>query len=103
MPLYEFLCKNCSRVNERLMKISDPAPVECEFCRQGPLVKKMSKTSFVLKGQGWYETDFKNKGKPATKSADSAASSAQAESSASSAESKPAASEGQSSPSPVKE
>ena len=60
MPIYEFECKNCGNIQENLMKISDPAPVDCNSCDQGSLVKIMSRTSFVLKGEGWYETDFKN-------------------------------------------
>jgi len=60
MPLYEFQCKNCGEILEKLMKVSDPNPEKCEICEKGPMVKLMSKTHFVLKGQGWYETDFKN-------------------------------------------
>ena len=41
------------------MKISDAAPSFCE-CISGKLIKLMSRTNFVLKGQG-YETDFKIK------------------------------------------
>lgn len=61
MPLYEYQCKNCGEINEILMKISDPNPENCEICEKGPLVKIMSRTHFVLKGEGWYETDFKDK------------------------------------------
>lgn len=64
MPLYEFECKNCGAILEKLMKISDKNPEVCDHCQGGPLVKLMSRTNFVLKGQGWYETDFKHKGKP---------------------------------------
>ncbi|MCB9228597.1 MAG: zinc ribbon domain-containing protein [Deltaproteobacteria bacterium] len=72
MPLYEFQCQNCGETEEFLMKISDPAPESCQSCKKGPLTKVMSRTHFVLKGQGWYETDFKNK-----KSQDSAKGKAQ--------------------------
>lgn len=61
MPLYEFECTSCGNISEKLMKISEPNPAHCEHCQGGPLKKLMSRTSFVLKGQGWYETDFKNK------------------------------------------
>ena len=63
MPLYEFECKNCGAIIEKLMKISDSNPEICDHCQGGPLVKLMSRTNFVLKGQGWYETDFKHNGK----------------------------------------
>jgi putative FmdB family regulatory protein len=58
MPLYEFKCEKCSQIEEHLMKISDPAPNNCEACG-GKLNKIMSQTSFTLKGTGWYATDYK--------------------------------------------
>ena len=64
MPLYEFECKNCGAILEKLMKVSDPNPEVCDKCQGGPLVKLISRTNFVLKGQGWYETDFKHGNKP---------------------------------------
>ncbi len=65
MPIYEFECKNCGSVCELMMKISDPHPESCPSCGKDQLQKIMSRTSFVLKGQGWYETDFKqNPAKP---------------------------------------
>ena len=64
MPIYEFQCESCQHVESILMKISDKAPENCEQCQKGPLRKLISRTSFVLKGQGWYETDFKTKKKP---------------------------------------
>ena len=70
MPIYEFECKNCGNLNEYLMKMSDPNPTTCEYCQSGPLVKIVSKSNFVLKGQGWYETDFKDKPKNNDKSSD---------------------------------
>ena len=63
MPIYEFVCKKCSYLHEVLMKMTAAHPVTCPSCSEDTLVKKMSQTSFVLKGQGWYETDFKEKPK----------------------------------------
>ena len=63
MPLYEFECQTCGQISEILMKISDPMPSDCFCGKKNSLTKKMSRTSFVLKGQGWYETDFKSKPK----------------------------------------
>lgn len=64
MPIYEFQCSACSRVSEHIMKISDNTPEACPCCqKKNSLTKLMSRTSFVLKGQGWYETDFKGKQK----------------------------------------
>ena len=62
MPIYEFRCKKCNEISSFIMKISDTHPPEgCQSCQSDSLVKIMSRTNFVLKGQGWYETDFKDK------------------------------------------
>ena len=63
MPIYEFECKACGDVQEVMQKLSDPQPSECPVCHGGPLVKLMSRTGFILKGGGWYVTDFRDGGK----------------------------------------
>ena len=63
MPLYEFKCEKCLQIEEHLMKISDPAPEKCAACG-AKLHKIMSRTSFTLKGTGWYETDYKTSSTP---------------------------------------
>ena len=41
------------------------APIkECPACNKSTLVKKISGAGFILKGTGWYVTDFKDKSKP---------------------------------------
>lgn len=59
MPIYEYLCTACQHQLEVLQKISDPAKTECPKCHQDSLKKQISAAGFRLKGQGWYETDFK--------------------------------------------
>ena len=59
MPIYEYECQACGDVQELMQKISDPAPEACGACHKGPMVKMISKTSFILKGGGWYVTDFR--------------------------------------------
>ncbi|MES2615786.1 MAG: FmdB family zinc ribbon protein [Bdellovibrionota bacterium] len=61
MPIYEFKCQACSHIDEVLMKISDPAPEKCSIC-SGSVQKIMSRSSFSLKGTGWYATDYKDSG-----------------------------------------
>ena len=95
MPIYEFECSKCGKILEEIMKISDPAPTTCECGSEGPLVKIVSPTSFVLKGSGWYETDFKGSKK---KTADAPSS----ESSTSSSKSEPVAGESKTSTEPPK-
>lgn len=63
MPLYEYRCKSCGVTNEFRMKFSDPNPEECKECGEMGLEKMLSKTSFQLKGGGWYVTDFRDSGK----------------------------------------
>lgn len=61
MPIYEYLCENCKHKQEVMQKISDIALSECPSCRTQGFKKIISASSFVLKGSGWYATDFKTK------------------------------------------
>jgi putative FmdB family regulatory protein len=57
MPIYEYKCTKCERQFEVSQKISDPLLKECNICG-GELKKLITGTSFVLKGGGWYVTDY---------------------------------------------
>lgn len=63
MPIYEYQCQACQHKLEALQKMSDAPLSECPSCGAQALQKLVSAASFKLKGSGWYETDFKNKGK----------------------------------------
>jgi putative FmdB family regulatory protein len=67
MPIYEYQCDRCQHNFEVMQKMSDPAPSECPHCKAKEVSKKMSMTSFALKGNGWYVTDFKDKSKSRSK------------------------------------
>jgi putative FmdB family regulatory protein len=55
MPIYEYECSQCHRISDTLQKVSDPAPEKCPHCgAEHSLSRKLSKTSFILKGGGWY-------------------------------------------------
>lgn len=56
MPLYEYEC-SCGEIREEIQKFSDP-PLKCGSCKK-KMKKKMSLSSFSLKGKGWYKTDYK--------------------------------------------
>ncbi|HMK57306.1 MAG TPA: zinc ribbon domain-containing protein [Dissulfurispiraceae bacterium] len=57
MPIYEYGCTKCGKTHEIMQKFSDAPLSVCPDC--GGKVKKMiSNTSFVLKGTGWYATDY---------------------------------------------
>ncbi len=60
MPIYEYRCDRCGKEFEAWQKFSD-APIEtCESCG-GHASKLISQSSFILKGSGWYVTDYGNK------------------------------------------
>jgi len=55
MPIYEYVCERCGKVNDVLQKMNDPPPERCNNCgAQGSLTKVVSRSSFVLRGGGWY-------------------------------------------------
>ncbi len=64
MPIYEYACDQCKKINEVTAKISDPPPAACQYCGGSSLKKIISQTAFVLQGSGWYVTDYKNSAKP---------------------------------------
>ncbi|MBI4826231.1 MAG: zinc ribbon domain-containing protein [Nitrospirae bacterium] len=73
MPIYEYKCTKCKEVFEVIQKINDEPLSKCGECG-GKLKKMITNTSFVLKGSGWYVTDYpsenRDKAMKAKKSAD---------------------------------
>lgn len=57
MPLYEYRCRACRRQVEVIQKFSDSPLRTCEACG-GALEKLISSSGFILKGSGWYVTDY---------------------------------------------
>ena len=57
MPVYEYQCEACGRIEEAFQKISEPPLESCPVC-EGHLKKMISQSSFHLKGSGWYVTDY---------------------------------------------
>lgn len=57
MPVYEYQCTACGRIEEAFQKISDSPLESCTQCK-GHLKKLISQSSFHLKGSGWYVTDY---------------------------------------------
>ena len=60
MPIYEYECTNCGRIEEAIQKFSDRPLTSCKHC-SGKLNKLVSQSSFHLKGSGWYVTDYAGK------------------------------------------
>ncbi len=59
MPIYEYACQGCDHALDALQKVSEEPLVDCPECGEPKLKRKLSAPRFRLKGQGWYETDFK--------------------------------------------
>ena len=62
MPIYEYQCTKCGRIEEAFQKFSDKPLTKCKNCA-GKLHKLISQSTFHLKGSGWYVTDYANKTK----------------------------------------
>ncbi len=75
MPIYEYLCEKCQHEFEKEQRISDPPVKTCPVCRSRKVKKLISRTSFVLKGSGWY-SDLYSSAKPGASSEDKSASEA---------------------------
>jgi putative FmdB family regulatory protein len=60
MPIYEYECSKCGRIDEVIQKFSDKPLTRCKYC-SGKLQKLISHSSFHLKGTGWYITDYAGK------------------------------------------
>jgi putative FmdB family regulatory protein len=57
VPTYEYECPKCPRVFEVKQRITEPKLETCEICG-GPIHRLLSATPFILKGGGWYVTDY---------------------------------------------
>ena len=69
MPIYEYECENCGRIEEVLQRFSDTPLTRCRHC-SGKLHKLVSQSAFHLKGAGWYVTDYARKGGASSGKAD---------------------------------
>jgi putative FmdB family regulatory protein len=58
MPVYEYECGSCGGRFEAVRKFSDPDLSECALCTSANVRKVLSAPAFVLKGSGWYVTDY---------------------------------------------
>lgn len=57
MPIYEYRCCDCEQIFEEWQKGFEDKDVPCPVC--GHKAKRIiSNTAFVLKGTGWYVTDY---------------------------------------------
>jgi putative FmdB family regulatory protein len=57
VPTYEYECPQCQRIWEVRQRISEPALTTCDQCG-GAIRRLLSAAPFILKGGGWYVTDY---------------------------------------------
>ena len=76
MPIYEYQCDSCGSQRELILKHGEVAQPMCSACRKR-MRRVISKTAFILKGSGWYVTDYpsdaRKKGMEGEKTAPAAA------------------------------
>ena len=68
MPIYEYRCPKCGTF-ETTQRITEPALKRCPTCKS-KVERMISATSFVLKGSGWYATDYARSGNSKSETAD---------------------------------
>ena len=73
MPLYEYQCKKCHSLTERIQKFSDPPLATCPHCG-GEVEQLLSAPAVQFKGSGWYVTDYAKKSSSGNGSAGSSSS-----------------------------
>ncbi len=57
MPIYEYRCGDCEQIFEEWQTDFKERELPCPVCG-GKSRRLISNTSFVLKGTGWYTTDY---------------------------------------------
>lgn len=60
MPIYEYECEDCKQIFEEWQQGFDDLDLDCKVCG-AKCHRLISNTSFVLKGSGWYVTDYAGK------------------------------------------
>ena len=94
MPTYEYQCERCEGVFEVWQRISDPPLATCQKCG-GPVRRLLAPAPFILKGSGFYATDYPSEARKKAQEAEKKASretSAPSESSSSTTSSSPSGS-----------
>ncbi len=68
MPIYEYQCPQCQNIFEEWLNIKDTtATAPCPECAS-TAQRIISNTAFVLKGGGWYVTEYGNRKNSSTQS-----------------------------------
>lgn len=86
VPTYEYECPKCPRVFEVKQRISEPALTTCDVCG-GPIHRLLAAAPFILKGGGWYVTDYPSESRKKALSSESSSKSSTTESKSSTGDS----------------
>jgi putative FmdB family regulatory protein len=62
VPLYEYQCKACKHIFEKIQKFSDPLVTKCPKCGKEEVEQMLSAPAIKFKGSGWYVNDYAKKG-----------------------------------------
>ncbi len=57
MPIYEYQCNGCNHRTEILQRLNEKKRPRCGECG-GSMKRVISPSAFILKGSGWYVTDY---------------------------------------------
>ncbi len=64
MPTYTYQCKKCGTEMDVFHAMSESPRVKCDECGSASVTKLIgSGAGIIFKGSGFYETDYKDKGK----------------------------------------
>jgi putative FmdB family regulatory protein len=72
VPTYEYQCQQCRRTFEVRQRITEEPLKRCEVCG-GPLQRLLSPAPFILKGEGWYVTDYPSEARKKARDAEKSA------------------------------
>ena len=61
MPTYEYECAACKHRWEADQRITDKPLEVCPKCGAKDVRRLIGRSTFVLKGTGWYDTDYRRK------------------------------------------
>lgn len=90
MPIYEYLCQDCSYRFELKQSMKDDPVAACSKCGKS-VSRIISAPAIMFKGSGWYVTDYSDKMKPPTgESSDSTSTSTKKEPAATTEKASPA-------------
>lgn len=90
MPTYEYRCDACGHEFEREQRITEDPIKGCPSCKARKARRLISRTSFVLKGGGWYSDLYSSPGSKTDAPAEASAKSDEKSGSSEKADSKPA-------------